>query len=100
MSVKLPKFFPIFNDAEAFTACLFIHAVQYQLCIDCYCLYWYTNSSPLQLENDHTLFDYDVGMNHIIQLMVVQELPPGAGDGDPTGSDREENSTDDVSQLQ
>lgn len=48
-----------------------------------------------QLEDGHTLFDYNVGLNEIIQLMVRAQLPPVSnGDissGDESGASNKEN---------
>jgi hypothetical protein len=30
---------------------------------------------PLQLEDDHTIFDYDVGLSDIVQLMIRVNVP-------------------------
>ena len=48
----------------------------------------------MQLEDGHSLFDYDVGLNDIIQLMVRPPPPPASpGPQLPASSDEGEGET-------
>lgn len=51
---------------------------------------WFWCFFPLQMEDGHSLFDYSVGLNDIVQLLVRQSPaapPAGSRDKDPELSD-------------
>lgn len=58
-----------------------------------------TKSALLQLEDDHSLFDYDVRQNDLIQIMVRKILPPMVSCC-PDDSDNEKNSSSDKENVE
>ena len=54
------------------------------------CCIWDTIFLSLQLEDGHSLFDYDVGLNDIIQLLVRNNVPQLSDDHASSAEDSED----------